>query len=62
MAQMEKFDDRLLITTEELMEALGCGRRRATSIGEQAHAKFTLGRMTRWNVEILKEWLRKESM
>ena len=62
MLQKEKYDNKLLITTEELMEALSCGRRRATSIGEMAHAKVTIGRMTRWNVEILREWLKKEAM
>lgn len=52
----------LLITTEELMEALSCGRKRANTIGELARAKVKIGHCVRWNVEILKEFLRKEAM
>lgn len=51
----------LLITTDELMVALSCGRRRAISIGEMAGARVEIGRCVRWNVEILKEFLRKEA-
>ena len=59
---MKKHERKILITTEELMVALSCGRRRATTIGELAHAKVTIGRMVRWNVDILREWLRRESI
>ena len=51
----------LLITTDELMEALSCGRKRATRIGELAGAKVVIGRCVRWNVEILKEFLHREA-
>ena len=52
---------KLLITTEELMEALSVGRRRAIKIGELAGARVEIGHCVRWNVEILKEFLRVES-
>ena len=59
---MKKYERKLLITTEELMNVLSCGRRRATTIGELAHAKVTIGRMVRWDVDILREWLKREAM
>lgn len=52
---------KLLITTEELMEALSCGRRRAIRIGEVAKARVEIGRFVRWNVDTLKEFLKKEA-
>lgn len=52
---------KLLITTEELMEALSCGRRRAIRIGEVAKARVEIGRCVRWNVDTLKEFLKKEA-
>ena len=59
---MKKHERKILITTEELMDALSCGRRRATTIGELAHAKVTIGRMVGWNVDMMREWLRRESI
>lgn len=52
---------KLLITTEELMEALSCGRRRAIRIGEVEKARVEIGRFVRWNVDTLKEFLKKEA-
>lgn len=51
----------LLITTEELMQALSCGRRRALKIGELAKARVEIGRCVRWNVDILRDFLKKEA-
>lgn len=51
----------LLITTEELMQALSCGRRRALKIGELAKARVEIGRCVRWNVDILRDFLKKET-
>lgn len=53
--------EKLLITTEELMEALSCGRRRAIKIGEIANARVEIGRCVRWNVDILRDFLKKEA-
>ena len=52
---------RLLITTEELMEALGCGRRRAVSFGERAGAKVRIGHALKWNVEKRRKLIEEES-
>lgn len=57
-----EYEDRLLISTEELMNALGCGRRNAAKIGKLAKAEITIGNLKRWNVEKIREFLYYESM
>lgn len=52
---------RLLVSTEELMEILGCGRRRAVKVGQLAEARVEIGHMVRWNVDKLREFLYNEA-
>lgn len=54
--------ERILITTQELMEALSCGRRNAEKIGRLAEAEVEIGNLRRWNVDKIREFLRHEAM
>lgn len=53
---------RLLVNLEELCNILGCGRRNAEKIGKLAKAEVRIGRLRRWNVDKLREFLYEESM
>lgn len=55
------YEEKILVSMEELMTMLSCGRRRAEKIGKLACAEVTIGRMRRWNVQKIAEYLYKES-
>lgn len=61
---MRKLDSvqTLLVNTEELCVLLSCGRRYAERIGTIAKAEVRIGRLRRWNVQKLKEFLYDEAM
>lgn len=52
----------LLVNLEELCVLLSCGRRTAEKIGVLAKAEVRIGRIRRWNVQKLKEFLYEEAM
>lgn len=52
----------LLVNLEELCVLLSCGRRTAERIGFLAKAEVRIGRIRRWNVQKLKEFLYEEAM
>ncbi len=54
--------DRFMVSTEELMALLGCGRRNAERIGRLAKAEVIIGNYHRWNLDVIREFLRKEAM
>lgn len=54
--------ERILITTQELMQVLSCGRRNAEKIGRLAEAEVEIGNLRRWNVDKIREFLRHEAM
>lgn len=57
-----KQTDLLLVNLEELCTLLSCGRRNAEKIGSLANAEVRIGRIRRWNVQKLKEFLYNEAM
>ena len=56
-----KFKDKILVSTDELCEMLSVGRRQAVNIGQLAKAEVTIGRMKRWNVDKIREFLYNEA-
>ena len=54
--------EKILITTQELMQVLSCGRRNAEKIGMLAEANIEIGNLRRWNVDKIREFLRQEAM
>ena len=54
---IEISDSRALVTTSELEEMLGCGRKSALEIGTAAQARVTIGRLVRWNVNKINRYL-----
>lgn len=58
----DKFKDKILVSTDELCEMLSVGRRQAVRIGELAKAEVTIGRMKRWNVDKIREFLYNEAI
>ena len=52
----------LLVNLEELCVLLSCGRRTAERIGFLAKAEVRIGRIRRWNIQKLKEFLYEEAM
>lgn len=58
----EKFKDKILVSTDELCEMLSVGRRQAVNIGQLAKAEVTIGRMKRWNVDKIREFLYNEAI
>lgn len=57
-----KNTNQLLVNLEELCVLLSCGRRTAEKIGTMAKAEVRIGRIRRWNVQKLKEFLYEEAM
>lgn len=56
-----KMESVLLVNLEELCRILSCGRRTAEKIGQMAKAEVRIGRIRRWNVQKLKEFLYEEA-
>lgn len=52
----------LLVNLEELCVLLSCGRRNAEKIGCIAKAEVRIGRLRRWNVQKIKEFLYDEAI
>ena len=52
--------DKLLITTKELQEKLSCSRKVAERIGNQAEARFQIGRIVRWRIRDIEKYLAEE--
>lgn len=50
-------DSRILVTTTELCEMLGCGRKSALEIGKSAGARVEMGRLVRWNISKINRYL-----
>ena len=48
--------------TKELQAMLGCGRKTAVDIGEQAGAKIQIGRRVLWNPIVVKEYIAQISL
>ena len=57
-----KETEQLLVNLEELCVLLSCGRRTAEKIGALAKAEVRIGRMKRWNVQKIREFLYNEAM
>lgn len=59
---IEKTDvvKKALLTTGELKYMLSCGRQSAIKIGEEAGAKFYVGRRVLWNVTKIEEYLSRQ--
>ena len=53
--------EKLLITTAELKTMLSCSRQTAEKIGREAGARFQIGRVVRWKVSDIKDYLKKEA-
>jgi len=59
---MKNFEtDLILVDMEELQRLLCCGRRRAEKIGMLAKAEVRVGRMRRWSVQKIKEFVYDEA-
>ncbi len=53
-------ENRILVTTEELMTLCGCcGRKAALQIGTSAQARVNVGRRVFWNVAKINSYLQK---
>lgn len=53
-------ENRILVTTEELMMLCGgCGRSAAIQIGKAASARVSVGRRVFWSVPKITEYLKK---
>ena len=54
--------ERIAVNTKELQAMLGCGRKTAVDIGEQAGAKIQIGRRVLWNSIVVKEYIAQISL
>lgn len=61
MKEAIKMESVLLVNLEELCRMLSCGRRNAEKIGQLAKAEVRIGRIRRWHVQKLKEFLEQEA-
>ena len=52
----------VMVTTEQLQEMLNCGYHTARKLGKDAKARVYSGRRVFYNVEKVKEYLRKISI
>lgn len=57
--EYELTEQTLLIDTQKLCEVLNCGKVSAQKIGDDANARFTIGRRVLWNYSKIKEYLNK---
>ena len=48
---------KLSVDTEKLQAILGCGRKTAVRVGENAEAKIRIGKRVFWNVGKIKQYL-----
>jgi len=48
---------RMTVTTDSLVEYLGCGRSTAVKIGEAAKARIQIGKRVLWNVELIQAYV-----
>ena len=51
----------ILVDTEELMKLLATGRPAAVQIGTEAGARVQVGRLVRWNVKKIQEYIDRAS-
>lgn len=52
------FEDKYLLTTNELKQYLNCERKKAVKIGELAHAKVScFGRVFKWNKKKIEAYI-----
>jgi len=58
---MNQNTEKLLIRTKELQTMLSCSRQTAEKIGREAGARFQIGRVVRWKVSDIKDYLKKEA-
>ena len=59
---MNQSTEKLLITTAELKTMLSCSRQTAEKIGREAGARFQIGRVVRWRVSSIKDYLEKKEV
>lgn len=52
-----ELNNKYTVTTEELMEILGVGRKTAVEIGRAACAKIVVGKRIIWNLRKIDEYL-----
>lgn len=57
-----KETEQVLVNLEELCELLSCGRRTAEKIGTLAKAEVRIGRIKRWSVDKIREFIYLEAM
>ena len=57
---MNQNTEKLLINTKELQAMLSCSRQTAEKIGREAGARFQIGRVVRWQVSSIKDYLEKK--
>lgn len=50
-------ENRITLSTEDLMDVLGCGICTARKIGEAAGAKIVIGKRVLWSVDKIKAYL-----
>lgn len=53
--------DKIAVTTEVLMEYLGCGRKTALEIGEDARARLQRGKRVLWSIDKVREYVKNEA-
>ena len=58
---MNQNTEKLLVNTKELQQLLSCSRQTAEKIGREAGARFQIGRVVRWKVSDIKDYLKKEA-
>ena len=50
-------NERMTLSTQELMQVLSCGRATAVEIGMQAQSRIVIGRRVLWNADKIREYL-----
>ncbi len=53
----ENLNQKILVTTANLMELLDCGKHTAIDIGARANAKVCIGRKLFWNVKLVQAYI-----
>ena len=51
----------IMLSTQELMQVLGCGRRNAEKIGKLANAQFVCGSYKRWSMDKIRQFVYREA-
>jgi len=57
---MNQNTEKLLVNTKELQQLLSCSRQTAEKIGREAGARFQIGRVVRWRVQDIKNYLKEK--